>query len=294
MHIALNTALFICIFILGASVGNILCLVAQWLPAKKGPLFSKQYCPHCHHELTILDTVPILSYFLLRGSCRYCGKCISPRLLLIECLSGGLALLCYLAFLPPGSFLLSVDNTQFFGVSAQDVGLVATWVPFELPAYYGAFIAAALCSLVLCLLGLVTLIDTATMEIPNALSLWLALLGIVGFAFGPTAALPWTDHLIGAFSVSVPMLLLTLIIKGSFGLGDVKLMAAAGLFLGWQLAVVATLIGIFLGGIYGIYVLAMGKKGRKEHFAFGPALCAGIVFSLFMGQQVITWYAGFF
>jgi len=88
------------------------------------------------------------------------------------------------------------------------------------------------------------------------------------------------------------MLAIALIVPGAFGGGDVKLMAAAGLLLGWQQLLVAAFIGIILGGGYGVLVLATGKKDRKEHFAFGPALCIGIAAAMFGGNAAIGWYLG--
>ncbi len=72
------------------------------------------------------------------------------------------------------------------------------------------------------------------------------------------------------FSVSLPLFLITLAVPGGFGGGDIKLMAACGLFLGWKLCLLSLCFGLLTGGLYGIWLLAAGKKGRKEHFAFGP------------------------
>jgi leader peptidase (prepilin peptidase)/N-methyltransferase len=75
------------------------------------------------------------------------------------------------------------------------------------------------------------------------------------------------------------MLLLDFLAKDAFGLGDVKLMAAAGFLLGWYGALVAAFIGLVVGGVYGIFLIVVRHKGRKSHFAFGPALCIGICVS---------------
>ena len=80
---------------------------------------------------------------------------------------------------------------------------------------------------------------------------------------------------------------------GGFGGGDIKLMAAAGLFLGWQNTLLAMFFGIVFGGIYGIYLLAAKKAGKKDHFAFGPFLCAGIVIAMLFGGPVLEWYCAF-
>ena len=70
-------------------------------------------------------------------------------------------------------------------------------------------------------------------------------------------------------------------------------MTAAGLFLGWQHTLLAMFFGIVFGGIYGIYLLAAKKAGKKDHFAFGPFLCAGIVIAMLFGGPVLEWYCAF-
>ena len=127
--------------------------------------------------------------------------------------------------------------------------------------------------LFLAVLTAVAFIDLDTMEIPNGLVLAAAVCGI--------------------FSVSVPLLVMTLLIPGAFGGGDLKLMAACGLILGWQLSYLAAFLAIVTGGIYGIYLLAARKKDRKDHFAFGPFLCVGMAVSVFWGQAILKWYFSF-
>jgi len=137
-----------------------------------------------------------------------------------------------------------------------------------------------------------TLIDTDTQEIPDSLNIAIFLCGIAAiWTLGDVSIL---SRIIGMFAISVPLLLITLLISGAFGGGDVKLMAAAGFLLGWQNAIVATFIGIIIGGIYGIMLLIRRKKGRKEHFAFGPCLAIGIFTALICGKFIIRWYLGFF
>ena len=118
----------------------------------------------------------------------------------------------------------------------------------------------------------------------------LAVCGVLSVLLSPA---DWLPHIIGALCVSVPMFLLCLVIDGAFGGGDIKLMAAAGLFLGWQNTLLAMFFGIVFGGIYGIYLLAAKKAGKKDHFAFGPFLCAGIVIAMLFGGPVLEWYCAF-
>ena len=294
MELLLYTVLLVLVFALGATIGSFLNVLIYRLPRKEGFVSGRSYCPQCNHELKASDLVPVLSYLLLGRKCRYCKEPISPRYLQIECLTGALALVSYLAFLPPAAFLLDLGSVDLFALTAKEAGLMAAWLPFDLAAYTGAAAAFFMVFFMLCLLVVVTFIDIDTMEIPNSLSIWIACLGLLSFAFGPTVLLPWYDHLIGAVCVSVPMFLIAFLKPGAFGLGDVKLIAAAGLFLGWQLTLTAMFIAILIGGSYGIFLLATRKKGRKEHFAFGPAICIGIALSIFAGQRIIEWYVGFF
>jgi len=294
MMLVLNIVVLVLVFALGAIFGSFLNVVIYRLPKKENFVSGSSYCPHCKHKLGFQDLIPILSYIFLGRKCRYCNKPISPRYMLVETLTGALALASFLAFMPPGGYYFRTDTALFFTTTAKEVGLMAPWMPFDIPTYAFALIAAIMVFALLCVLVVVTFIDADTMEIPNSLPIWVAALGLASIFFGPTHWIPWYNHLIGAFAISVPMFLLAFFIVGSFGFGDVKLMAAAGLFLGWQLALVATFIGVLFGGAYGIYVLATRKKGRKEHFAFGPSLCAGIAISIFVGQYIINWYLGFF
>ena len=99
-----------------------------------------------------------------------------------------------------------------------------------------------------------------------------------------------TDRLIGMLAVSVPMLLLTLLIPGGFGGGDIKLMAASGFFLGMRLILCAMILAIIAGSVYGIIMLKNRKRDRKDQFAFGPFLAIGLSIAAFWGNEIVSWY----
>jgi leader peptidase (prepilin peptidase)/N-methyltransferase len=90
--------------------------------------------------------------------------------------------------------------------------------------------------------------------------------------------------------VSGFLFIITVIISGAFGGGDIKLMAAAGFLLGWKGVVTGFLIGLFVGAGIGIVLMARRKKDGKEHMPFGPSLCIGLVCAVLFGQQLIDWY----
>lgn len=111
-------------------------------------------------------------------------------------------------------------------------------------------------------------------------------LGIVGVASILTVSEPgFFSRLAGIFSASLPLFLVTMLFPGAFGGGDIKLMAAAGLFLGGEQAARALLLGIVAGGIYAVVCLLTGRLGRKDRFAFGPFLCIGIVLAYILSHK---------
>lgn len=129
--------------------------------------------------------------------------------------------------------------------------------------------------LFICVLIIVSIQDITGMEIANWCHAAIAALAIVSvLAFdSPT----YSSCIAGAFCVSVPMLLIALISRGAFGGGDIKLMAAGGMFLGARAVLASAVAAVFLGGIYSLYLLIVKRSARKTSFAFGPFLCAGMI-----------------
>ena len=142
------------------------------------------------------------------------------------------------------------------------------------------------------LLAVAAVVDQETMEIPDCLPMAVGLLSVAAMAGEPNLLLQISlgERLSGLFSVSVPMLLLALAVPGAFGGGDIKLMAACGMFLGWKLNVLALFFAVMAGGLWGIWLLARGKAGRKDFFAFGPFLCMGMAAAVFWGDALLGWY----
>lgn len=132
--------------------------------------------------------------------------------------------------------------------------------------------------------------DIKTMEIPPVYNYAIFALGIISIFV--TSQIGFVNRIAGALCVSVPLFLIILIVPGGFGGGDIKLMFAAGFFMGFQTTLVSAMIAFILGGIYGVIVLILRKKGRKDHFAFGPFLCAGMIIAIFAKDAILNWYFG--
>lgn len=151
------------------------------------------------------------------------------------------------------------------------------------------FTLVSLCTLLfLTMLLVVALVDLYTMEIPNGFVLAVLAVGILSVFAVPELSL--LARLIGLFVVSVPMLLIALLVPGGFGGGDIKLMAACGVYLGWQQTLLSAFIGILLGGIYGVFLLLTKRKKARDQFAFAPFLCVGMALCCFFGTKMLDWF----
>lgn len=156
-------------------------------------------------------------------------------------------------------------------------------------SYLGAFLTIGLSielayALVLFpVLIVLSLWDLDRKEIPYTCSIIIAVLGVISFF---TADMPWYEHLIGAAIIAIPFAILCFL--GAMGGGDVQLMAAAGLLLGWNI-VPAAMIGIILGAIVGIIIKALTKRNL---IVFGPFLSIGIAAGMLWGGDIINAYLG--
>lgn len=238
------------IWFFGACIFSFLNVVICRAPRHGSFIRGYSQCPDCNHRLTILDMAPVFSWLFLRGYCRYCGSKISPRYAGIELFGGCMALLCIWKI---GFNLASITAFVFIGM-----------------------------------LTVVAFVDIDTLEIPNGFVLVIFIIGLVSVVTMPGITL--IERVVGMASASLPLLFITLAVPGAFGGGDIKLTGASGMLLGWKLNLAALFLAVLTGGLYGIFLLGTRKKGRKDHFAFGPFLCLGMLIALFWGDALINWY----
>lgn len=170
------------------------------------------------------------------------------------------------------------------------VSLTGGILALVITGYYGTSMAALTLFLVSAVLVMITVIDAYTQTIPPVLNIILGALGLLSILTMPGISV--AERVIGFFCISVPMFLIVLLVPGGFGGGDIKMMAASGILLGWKGNLAAFFIGLIIGGIYGAFLLISGKKGRKEHFAFGPCLSIGIFVSAYagIGMRIVDQY----
>lgn len=148
-------------------------------------------------------------------------------------------------------------------------------------------------TIIYCLLAsaliVLSLIDCYHFIIPDRINLLILVLGLIQLIIDFNN---WKTYIIGFFAVSLLLLFIAIITKGQMGGGDIKLMAAAGLLIGWQKIWLALIIGCIAGSILGITLILLKKGSRK--IPFGPYLSFGIITSILYGNEIIEWYLNLF
>jgi leader peptidase (prepilin peptidase) / N-methyltransferase len=239
----------------GAVFGSFLNVVAYRLPRRQSLVSPGSRCPSCETHIRPFDNVPILSWIVLRGRCRECSARISPRYPLVEATT---ALLCIGAVLVHGS--------------ASGIALSVVLVLLLVP---------------------IALIDFEHRIIPNRI----VSTGVVmAIALGSTLDLGGEPaRLIAGIGAGGFLLIAALAYPGGMGMGDVKLAAMLGLFLG-KAVIPAILVALICGVLVGIVVIARKgvSKGRKTAVPFGPFLALGAIVAVFTGSTIVDWYVSHF
>jgi leader peptidase (prepilin peptidase)/N-methyltransferase len=243
----------------GLIIGSFLNVVIHRLPREESLVTPRSRCPACQTLIRPWDNIPVLSFLLLRGRCRACGRPIAWRYPLVELLTGIL-------------FAIAVIR---FGVTPHTISLLVL---------LSALIAIAF-------------IDLDHQIIPNAITLPGIPFGLLtGLVLGDP---PLLDRIIGALAGAGFLYLVLLygsVVYGqdAMGEGDLNLIAMVGAFLGWKGVVITILFGCLSGSVVGVTLIGLQRLHRRAHIPFGPFLALGAVVALFWGEALIAWYLGFY
>ena len=221
-------------------------------------VLPRSACPHCGHQITALENIPVLSWLALRGKCSQCKAPISPRYPAIEALTG----------------LLSVYLVWHLGSGVA--GLAS--LPF------------------LWLLIAMTFIDADTKLLPDDLTLpllWLGLLVNLNGAF-----VPLHEAVIGAAAGYLALWTVYWLFKlatgkEGMGYGDFKLLGALGAWMGWTMLPLIILLSSVVGAVVGIGLIVFTKRGRDNPIPFGPYLAVAGLIALIWGKMLVQSYLGF-
>ena len=240
------------VFIYGIVIGSFLNVCIYRIPKEESIVTVNSHCMCCNHKLKWYDLFPLFSWIFLKGKCRYCGAKISVQYPIVEAVNG----LLYVAV-----FLIN-------GWSVES----ALW-----------------CFVTSCLI-VITVIDFRTMLIPVGSYMIILLIGIIHLCLDLDN---WLDYLLGAVCAGAFLLIIALLFrlitgKAGLGMGDIELMACAGMCLGLSKVFFAIVIGCIMGAIIeGIRIAITKNKGK---FAFGPYLSVAIFICLLWGKNMFDWY----
>ena len=248
MLLLLEIVPYIVIFIFGIIIGSFLNVCIYRIPLHQSIVTVSSHCMTCGRKLKWYDMIPVFSWLLLGGKCRSCKSKISLQYPVIESLNGILYVVICL-----------VNGMDLF-------------------------------SLIYCLMtsALLTLslIDWRTYEIPPGINAFLFILGVAAAVLDRGNLL---SHLAGMVCVSGFLGILYLMSRGrAIGGGDIKLMFACGLILGWKQIILAFLLGCIIGSV--IHLIRIRVQGEGHVLAMGPYLSAGIFLAVLWGNAWISWY----
>ena len=242
-------------FVGGAVAGSFIGVVADRVPRGRSIVRPRSQCDACGTTVAGYDNVPIISWILLRGRCRNCSASIPVRYPLVEA-----------------------------GLGAAFVFTAVRFIDDPMQLALGLIFTA--------LLAAVTLTDLDMRLIPNTILAAGATLGIAVVIVGDPGSLP--ERLIAAAVGGGSLFLIALAYPRGLGMGDAKLVAAMGLFLGSALAP-AVLVGFAAGALVGAVMIARhGAAARKMAIPFGPFLALGGLVGLWAGHAIVAWYTSSF
>lgn len=258
------------LFILGLCIGSFLSVVIMRSVQGRDWQGGRSSCDSCGYQLSWYDNIPLVSYIVLRGSCRKCGASISPLHPFIELLMGLLFVWWYwfgFAFFQLVQQPLAVLQPLFWLM----IGIIFIVIIFSDLWYFiiPDWTVGALLVLVV---------------MYRFLLLYMGVLQAQDFWYGVFVATCFTLFFYSLWWIT----------KGrGFGFGDVKLIFPLSLIADWQEAIVAVFLAFIGGSVVGIALLLWGKFSRKQPLPFGPFLIAATVVSLLWGRSIFEWYSAF-
>ncbi|MFW6284495.1 MAG: prepilin peptidase [Desulfosalsimonas sp.] len=250
-----NLILWLPVVCAGLCIGSFLNVCISRLPRGLSVVRPASRCPDCGAPIAFYDNIPVISWLLLKGRCRVCGKPISVRYPLVELAAGAMAVLVVLK--------------------------------------YGPSVSALIYFLLICALIAISLIDLDHRIIPDIISIPGIAAGFAASFMLPEIS--WVDSLTGIFVgggilYAVALGYYLLAGKEGMGGGDIKLLAMLGAFIGWKGVFFTIFAASLIGTAAGVAMMLAAGKNLKFAVPFGPFLSVGAVIYLFFGQSIIQWY----
>jgi len=257
---------------LGLIVGSFLNMVIYRLKNGGKLALDRSRCTKCKKELGILDLIPVLSFLLLKGRCRYCKKKISWQYPIVELATGIIFVFIFL-------------NTELLKNNIPILGGSSSLIIFA----FSALVTAALI--------IIFVYDLKYYLIPDIVLTPSIVISVLFFLVLATlgGSYPLLSNLLGALIFSGFFFFQYAISKGKWvGGGDIKLGLLLGFVLGWKLSILALILAYVSGSIIALTLIALKKKTRKDILPFGPFLILSSFICMFFGEAIIYWYLNYF
>ena len=249
----------ILISLYGLLIGSFLNVCIYRIPREESIVFPSSHCPNCGTKLLWHDLVPVFSYLVLRGNCRYCGEKISPQYPIVELLNSLIYTLTYWKFGLSFSFL-----------------------------YYAVIFS---------ILIVIAFIDLNEMIIPDILIILIltvtVLYRLLLFLLY-SKSFDLLNSIGGLVLSSFLFILIILISKGGMGGGDVTLIGSLGFILGIKKILLTIFSAFIFGAIISIILLVTKIREKKDPIPFGPFIILGFFITVFWGDELINWYLSLF
>ena len=264
----------------GLVIGSFLNVCIHRIPRGESVVRPASRCPSCGKPVRPYDNIPVLAYLWLRGKCRFCRGRIPLRYPAVELLT---ALAFYLCGRTWGAAPAGLLNAAFLSIL-----IVLVFIDYDhqiLPD-------------VLTIPGAILGLAASPLQAEAFFRDPIALAVATRLAQGNAAALlPWIGSLIGALAGGGLLFLVAWIYetirhRQGLGMGDVKMMALVGSFLGWRLALLTIFAGSLAGSLVGLLLVALRGQTLETRLAFGTFLGFGAAAALFLGLPFLSWYLG--
>lgn len=270
--------ILVVVFSYGAILGSFFNVIIYRLPRELSVVFPPSSCPSCRQKIKWWQNIPLFSYLLLLGKCNFCKWPIPFRYTLVEAISGFSTVFIYTRH--PFLHFLFAQNGSLLRVNISWENVISF-------IYYMIFVS---------LLIIIYFIDLDWQVIFDLHSVGGAIVGFIGqLYYSITNRSLWLDSLIGIIAGALFFYIIAVISgwvfkKEAMGGGDVKFAALIGAFLGWKLAFVAFFLSFLIGSIWGITLILLRLKQRKDYIPFGPSMALGAFAGLFWGERLMIWY----
>lgn len=286
-------------FIIGICLGSLTKAIADRSLTDK-TFWGRSYCEACKKQLAWYDLFPVLSYLFLRGKCRYCKKKFSPEYLLVEVLTGLIFAWVFAKVVPLN--ILELDWTAWVVVLLSlfmYVTIVVTLVSTFITDFKTGYIPDRITYPAIWIM-FTTLIVSAVVK--SGFLYWSLSESALGKYLLPPTSNYYYDQVLRlseplfygslmALLIGLFFYFLIVITRGKgMGGGDLKLGVFLGLAFGFPYSLVVLMLSFLLGSIYGIGLIALGRKKFGQTLPFGPFMSIAGIIVVFWGSEILNWY----